>query len=61
MPYVKRNGVGVYEEPNPSEMMIKLYDSGIKLVTSDLDKSCNKDEQIKKYERYIEEEKDGRV
>ncbi len=57
MPYVKRNGVGVYEEPNPSEMMIKLYNIGIELVTSCWDKSLNKDEQIKNYKRHIEEEK----
>jgi hypothetical protein len=58
MPYVKQNGVGVYEEPNPSEMMIKLYDSGIEITKWCHCKMSKLDKQrdIAMYKRDIKEE-----
>ena len=59
MPYVKRNGVGVYEEPNPSEIMIKAFNGYIRLLESDLDTRPKEVKQvdIDMAKKWIEEEK----
>jgi hypothetical protein len=58
MPYVKRNGVGVYVEPNVSNMMKELYQSGIEITKWCHCKMSKVDKQrdIAMYKRYIKEE-----
>jgi hypothetical protein len=58
MPYVKRNGLGVYVEPNVSNMMKELYQSGIEITKSCHCKMSKEDKQrdIAMYKRDIKEE-----
>jgi hypothetical protein len=58
MPYVIKNGVGMYVEPNVSNMMKELYLSGIEITKWCHCKMSKLDKQrdIARYERDIKEE-----